>query len=815
LVAVVFAAGSSTSAVGAPPATPQPSPGDARGAAARPLSLLDARKAAATGQSQSPAKAAAGVSATATSGGSGYTSISPARVLDTRNGIGAPKRPVPAGGSITVNLTAQVPATATAVILNVTAVTTSATYVTAWPAGEARPNVSSLNVDANKIRPNAVTVALGANRSVSLYNNTGNTNLLADLAGYYVPGTGSKFNSVTPVRVLNTLGGQPVGPGATRVLDLSSRVPATATAVTFNLTGVTPTTSTYVTAWPTGSARPNASNLNLVAGEITPNQVTVRLGTNRSVSIYNNAGNTHLLADLAGYYDTAQGDAFYQLTPIRTFDSRPGNPVSGGTSVVVSLAPDLPPSASSVVFNFTGLAGTTATYLTTWPAGSAMPAVSNLNLTANQIASNLTTVRLGTDRGLSFYNNSGQGDFLADIAGYFAPAPAACAASCVRTWGDNFFGQLGVGTTGGSSSAPGRVDGLSATAAAASLVDGYALDGTGKVWAWGNNDLMGLGNGQQFGSNAMPAQVPGLDAITQISTGAYTTYALNVNNVAYAWGDGTDGSIGDGGTTSRPNAVRLPITDAVQVVELVGGYTTGYALDSTGAVWAWGANAGSLGNGTYGTGCDQVPVGAGCRSATPIQVPGLTAIVDIEATLNATYAIKSDGTVYAWGWNAEGELGNGTVGGPACYTNPTGPNCVAVSPVEVPALFGIDKIVHGSSSTTYGVTTDGKVKAWGWNAQGQLGNGTAGGTCSTPTQPNCVATTPQEVPGLTGVSDVMAGDGFVLARKSDGTVWSWGSNEFGQIGVPGPNPRSTPAQVAGLSGATAIGAGGQVSVAVQ
>jgi alpha-tubulin suppressor-like RCC1 family protein len=282
----------------------------------------------------------------------------------------------------------------------------------------------------------------------------------------------------------------------------------------------------------------------------------------------------------------------------------------------------------------------------------------------------------------------------------------------------------------------------------------------------------------------------------------------------YAWGYGGDGSIGDGGTADRPRATLvggLP----TNIVDVASGYSTGYALDGDGHVWAWGSNAGSLGNGTFGTGCDQQPVAAGCRVASPIQVPGLTGVVDIEATLNATFAIKSDGTVWAWGWNAEGELGNGTVGGPACYTNLTGPNCSVNSPVQVPGLVGVADIAPGSSTTSYALKSDGTVLAWGFNSKGQLGNGTApGNACTGPSVPNCVATTPQAVPGLTGVTALAGGDGFVLAQRAD-TVSAWGANDYDQLGFPGPGPRATPTEVPDGAGLRAVGAGRFISLAVR
>jgi hypothetical protein len=118
----------------------------------------------------------------------------------------------------------------------------------------------------------------------------------------------STYTSVSPVRVLDTRNDKgPVGAGGTITLDLSSRVPDSATAVVLNVTGVAPTAGTFVTVYPAGITRPNSSNLNLTPGDTRPIQVTVSLGSNRSVSLFNNAGSVHLLADLTGYYASGSG----------------------------------------------------------------------------------------------------------------------------------------------------------------------------------------------------------------------------------------------------------------------------------------------------------------------------------------------------------------------------------------------------------------------------------------------------------------------------------------------------------------------------
>ncbi len=122
-------------------------------------------------------------------------------------------------------------------------------------------------------------------------------------------------------------------------------------------------------------------------------------------------------------------------------------------------------------------------------------------------------------------------------------------------------------------------------------------------------------------------------------------------------------------------------------------------------------------------------------------------------------------------------------------------------------------MASGSTSTTYATKTDGTVVAWGWNGEAQLGNGTRGGVCTDPTTPNCVAASPVAVTGLTGVTDVVGGDGYALALRSDGTAYGWGYAPQGQTGNSGT--ASVPEPVAGQAGVTALGSGGRASYLVR
>jgi hypothetical protein len=353
-----------------------------------------------------------------------FVPISPVRVLDTRDsGIVGP------GGVVTVDLSGRTPASATAVVLNVTGtVPTASTFVTVYPSDEPRPVVSNLNLAPGQTRANAVVVALSADRRVSLFNNSGGVHLIADLAGYYTTDLASLYNTVSPQRVLDTRSTGAVGPRGVVNVDLSF-LPAAATAVTFNLTGVGATASTFATAFPTGQPVPVASNINLSPGEVVPNQVTVQLGTNRRVSLYNFAGNTHLIVDLAGYYSSAAGDHFVPVAPSRELDTRvpqngqPARPLDPSYFLALTgWGPDI----TALAGNVTGVNATASTFVAVWPGGQSQPGTSTLNLVRGQVAANAVTVGVGfeshpdiDDYSINFANNAGSVHVLFDMAGFF------------------------------------------------------------------------------------------------------------------------------------------------------------------------------------------------------------------------------------------------------------------------------------------------------------------------------------------------------------------------------------------------------------
>jgi hypothetical protein len=369
------------------------------------------------------------------SNGSTFAPVSPARVWDTRFGPG-PTGQMAAGEqrSVRVAGVGGVPATGvTSVVLNVTAVDPSGgTYITAWPTGEARPLASNLNVPPGDVRPNLVIVKVGEDGHVSFYNNDGNVHLVADVAGWFGPDGGQRYTGVSPARIWDSrFGPGPVGrsnPGQTRDVTVTGvgGVPASGvTAVVLNVTAVRPSEGTHVTVWPMGENRPLASNLNVPPGDNRPNLVIVKVGAAGQISVYNHSGDLDFVADVAGYFSST-GSALHGVSPARLWDSRfgPGPVGQSGPGetreVVVTGLGGVPATGvSAVVLNVTAVGPSEGTYVTVWPTGEEQPLASNLNIPPGDTRPNLVIAKVGAGGRVSFYNNVGNLDIIADVAGWF------------------------------------------------------------------------------------------------------------------------------------------------------------------------------------------------------------------------------------------------------------------------------------------------------------------------------------------------------------------------------------------------------------
>ncbi len=262
-----------------------------------------------------------------------------------------------------------------------------------------------------------------------------------------------------------------------------------------------------------------------------------------------------------------------------------------------------------------------------------------------------------------------------------------------------------------------------------------------------------------------PVNVAGLKNVIAVSEGVFDSVALRANGTVLTWGDDEAGQLGDGGTET--DATPKPVEGLSNVKSIASGEIFNLALTKAGVVFEWGGDFGSR----------------------PTEVPGLSEVKAIAAGGSHALALLKRGTVVAWGVNEHGQLGDGTREGTA-------------TPVAVAGLTHVRAIAAGWEHSL-ALLASGEVMAWGWNRFGQLGDGHAVEESDVPIQ----------VPSLAGVRAIAAGTVANLALKTDGTVWGWGRNEYGEVGDGTLGEQASPSQAAGIAGAQSVSLTGGSSFA--
>jgi alpha-tubulin suppressor-like RCC1 family protein len=383
-----------------------------------------------------------------------------------------------------------------------------------------------------------------------------------------------------------------------------------------------------------------------------------------------------------------------------------------------------------------------------------------------RIATGLSLVALVCGMALAAFGASHR---IALAATGVAPVPGG-----VYSWGRNDGGQLGNGTAANQSApvAASLPRGVTVSAIAGGRAHTLALAANGTVYAWGANDVGQLGNGSTT-TSVTPVRVRLPHGVTAKAIAAASSFslALAVDGTVYAWGANTLGQLGNGSTvalSALPVPVRLPA--GASAAAIAAGGNDGLALVG-GHVYAWGDDTdGALGNGTTGR-----------FSATPVRVslPSGTTAMAVAAGGAHGLALSTSGTVYSWGSNQLGHLGNGT--SVADSATPV--------PVSLPKGVSVTAIADGGGHAL-ALDAAGRVYAWGDGRSGQLGSGVGDADyddiCNSDNDdvplPASNVPVQSHLPAGVTVTSIAAGACSSVALAADGTVYAWGDDTFGELG---------------------------------
>jgi alpha-tubulin suppressor-like RCC1 family protein len=306
-----------------------------------------------------------------------------------------------------------------------------------------------------------------------------------------------------------------------------------------------------------------------------------------------------------------------------------------------------------------------------------------------------------------------------------------------------------------------------------------------ELYAWGRNNDGQLGI-NDTNDRSSPVQVGAQTDWVQISVDGHAL-AIKSNGTLWTWGDDTQGQLGlNSRYVDRSSPVQIgALTSWSQIVT---GDRRSFAIKTDGTLWAWGFNDDG-----------QLGLGDTARRSSPVQVGALTDWYRITAGTGATVALKTNGTMWSWGNNNDGELGQNTN-----YTDKRS------SPVQIGALTTWANVDSGRDHVV-ATKTDGTLWVWGRNYDGQLGLGDAG-TYGVP-PPN--RSSPVQVGALTTWSRGSGGSRFTIALRNNGALWSWGLNSNGQLGLGNTVSRSSPVQIGALTTWSKIAAGNSGCMAIK
>jgi len=353
-------------------------------------------------------------------GPSAFMPVTPTRLVDSRNGIGASGR-VGAGRQVVVQVAngTSIPADATAAVVNVAAVNPSAPgFLTVYPCSDGVPDTSTLNFVAGQTVANTTIAALSGAGQLCVWT-FADTDILVDVTGWLSPNGTSRLTPIGPTRVVDTrsgVAGTRLAAGATLRVNFSGVVPAGSSAVALNVTGVNAAGAGFLTVFPCG-ARPNTSTVNFVGGEARPNNTIVGLAGGE-VCIYSDVA-TEVLVDLVGFFGTT-GLAYQPTAPVRVLDTRRSGTLGAGGEVgysvgAASLGGQVPGAA---YVNVTAANHLVPGYVTAYDCVTRRD-TSTVNQRVGQAVANGAIVPLDQLRSCAW--TFGGGDLIVDLNGWWVP----------------------------------------------------------------------------------------------------------------------------------------------------------------------------------------------------------------------------------------------------------------------------------------------------------------------------------------------------------------------------------------------------------
>jgi alpha-tubulin suppressor-like RCC1 family protein len=720
--------------------------------------------------------------------GGSFVPLPQQRILDSRTGSPA--------SSYTVDVSPYLPPGTMSATVDITVLSPARSgYLLSVPdLGYQKSPAATLTFLAHRT-VTGLNIATLTDRDTFLLQLSSPAQVLVDLTGYFTSratttATGS-YHAVAPHRIADSRsrwGLQPIGPGGTQpVTVVGGTVPAGVSAVMVNLVEVGATAGGYLTAYPYGQAQPHVASISFARGKTVAERAIVAVQDGK-IAVFNAAGTTQLVVEIVGYFAGSDGSLYHAIVDrygsptARVADTRiASDPDQGLHSGALTIDETLLDIASKDLPRFTSTIAVTSVLATVsavsprgfggvaaYSAGSPHPAVSDLVYTADGPVTNLISPTVSSRIGFTVRLTGSASAVVVDLVGYFV-APRAPTVGGTWAWGLDVV--TAVHPYAGFSSAPEATElGPAIGYGSGGEQSMFLIRPDHTVWSWGSGSLAHGANPDLY--NAVPRQIPGLTAIRQVATAPGTTrptvgtwessYALRDDGVVFAWGQNDLGQLGDGNTTFR--STPAPVPGLTGVVQLATDLETAFALKSDGTVWGWGDDReGQLDDGAI------TPY-----SAVPVQIPGMTGIVSISDTQRSLTGVTGSGSIIAPGKTQRS--------------------------VPCPAR---QAWTDWNNAWTV-LCTDGTV----WLSDLSLGES------SNPV--------PGILSGLAGVSSLVHGSSF-FALRTDGAVWTWGTNYSFTAGdgwqtsssylarqnVGGTSTSywaAAPFQVPGMTGVTALGA---------